>query len=72
VQLHDAMVRSWCNFIAEFSGISKKRASIVNYEALLRSDLVALLRNKMRSILMVLGIAIGIAAVICVVASGIM
>jgi putative ABC transport system permease protein len=42
----------------------------VNYAALLRSALVALLRNKMRSILTVLGITIGIAAVICVVAIG--
>ena len=32
--------------------------------------MVALLRNKMRSILTVLGITIGIAAVICVVAIG--
>jgi putative ABC transport system permease protein len=42
----------------------------VNYAGLLRSALVALLRNKMRSILTVLGITIGIAAVICVVAIG--
>src|SRR5207248_7577719 len=42
----------------------------LNYAALLRSALVALLRNKMRSILTVLGITIGIAAVICVVAIG--
>jgi putative ABC transport system permease protein len=42
----------------------------VNYAALLRSALVALLRNKMRSVLTVLGITIGIAAVICVVAIG--
>jgi putative ABC transport system permease protein len=42
----------------------------LNYEALLRSALVALLRNKMRSVLTVLGITIGIAAVICVVAIG--
>ncbi len=42
----------------------------MNYAALLRSALVALLRNKMRSILTVLGITIGIAAVICVVAIG--
>jgi putative ABC transport system permease protein len=42
----------------------------MNYSALLRSALVALLRNKMRSILTVLGITIGIAAVICVVAIG--
>jgi putative ABC transport system permease protein len=43
---------------------------IVDYAALFRSALVALLRNKMRSILTVLGITIGIAAVICVVAIG--
>ena len=42
----------------------------VNYSALFRSALVALLRNKMRSVLTVLGITIGIAAVICVVAIG--
>ena len=35
----------------------------MNYGALFRSALVALLRNKMRSILTVLGITIGIAAV---------
>src|ERR1700688_509550 len=43
---------------------------VVNYAALFQSALVALLRNKMRSILTVLGITIGIAAVICVVAIG--
>jgi putative ABC transport system permease protein len=43
---------------------------VVDYAALFRSALVALLRNKMRSILTVLGITIGIAAVICVVAIG--
>lgn len=42
----------------------------MNYSALLRSAVVALLRNKMRSVLTVLGITIGIAAVICVVAIG--
>jgi putative ABC transport system permease protein len=42
----------------------------VNYAGLLRSALVALLRNKLRSVLTVLGITIGIAAVICVVAIG--
>src|SRR5215470_7855044 len=42
----------------------------VNYSALFRSAIVALLRNKMRSVLTVLGITIGIAAVICVVAIG--
>ena len=42
----------------------------MNYAVLLQSALVALLRNKMRSVLTVLGITIGIAAVICVVAIG--
>lgn len=42
----------------------------MNYSAMLQSAMVALLRNKMRSILTVLGITIGIAAVICVVAIG--
>ena len=42
----------------------------MNYPALFRSALVALLRNKMRSLLTILGITIGIAAVICVVAIG--
>src|SRR5579863_8553005 len=42
----------------------------MNYSALFRSALVALLRNKMRSLLTILGITIGIAAVICVVAIG--
>ncbi len=42
----------------------------MNYGALFRSALVTLLRNKMRSVLTVLGITIGIAAVICVVAIG--
>ena len=42
----------------------------MNYGALFRSAIVTLLRNKMRSILTVLGITIGIAAVICVVAIG--
>ena len=42
----------------------------MNYGALLRSAVVALMRNKMRSVLTVLGITIGIAAVICVVAIG--
>lgn len=42
----------------------------MNRAGLMRSALVALLRNKMRSVLTVLGITIGIAAVICVVAIG--
>lgn len=42
----------------------------MNYAALLGSALWALRRNKMRSLLTVLGITIGIAAVICVVAIG--
>jgi putative ABC transport system permease protein len=42
----------------------------LDYLALLHSALVALLRNKMRSMLTVMGITIGIAAVICVVAIG--
>jgi putative ABC transport system permease protein len=42
----------------------------VNYTALLESALVALMRNKLRSLLTILGITIGIAAVICVVAIG--
>src|ERR1700720_162351 len=46
------------------------QGGVVNYAALFQSALVALLRNKMRSILTVLGITIGIAAVICVVAIG--
>jgi len=42
----------------------------MNYAGLLRGSLVALMRNKLRSVLTVLGIMIGIAAVICVVAIG--
>ncbi len=42
----------------------------MNYAALLGSSVFALVRNKMRSLLTVLGIMIGIAAVICVVAIG--
>jgi putative ABC transport system permease protein len=42
----------------------------VNHSALLGSALWALLRNKTRSLLTVLGITIGIAAMICVVAVG--
>jgi putative ABC transport system permease protein len=47
-----------------------RREVTVNYAGLWRSALVALTRNKMRSMLTVLGIMIGIAAVICVVAIG--
>jgi putative ABC transport system permease protein len=42
----------------------------MNYGALLGSSVFAVVRNKMRSLLTVLGITIGIAAVICVVAIG--
>ncbi len=49
---------------------SLRREKFVNRTALLRSAVVALLRNKMRSVLTVLGITIGIAAVICVVSIG--
>jgi putative ABC transport system ATP-binding protein len=42
----------------------------MNHAGLFRSALVALTRNKLRSLLTVLGITIGIAAVICVVAIG--
>src|SRR5215831_12530927 len=48
----------------------RQAGGAVNYAALLRSALVALVRNKLRSLLTVLGITIGIAAVICVVAIG--
>src|SRR5437660_115851 len=52
------------------NGLHEKAGGEVNYAALLRSAVVALMRNKMRSVLTVLGITIGIAAVICVVAIG--
>ena len=42
----------------------------MDYSGLLRTALVALMRNKLRSFLTVLGITIGISAVICVVAIG--
>jgi putative ABC transport system permease protein len=42
----------------------------MNYESIIRSAFVSLVRNKMRSALTVLGITIGIGAVICVVAIG--
>jgi len=42
----------------------------MNYEAIIRSAFFSLVRNKMRSALTVLGITIGIGAVICVVAIG--
>jgi putative ABC transport system permease protein len=42
----------------------------MNHLALLRSSVSALTRNKVRSLLTILGITIGIAAVICVVAIG--
>jgi putative ABC transport system permease protein len=42
----------------------------MNYEAVIRSAFLSMIRNKMRSALTVLGITIGIGAVICVVAIG--
>lgn len=42
----------------------------MNYESIIRSAFLSLIRNKMRSALTVLGITIGIGAVICVVAIG--
>ena len=42
----------------------------MNYESIIRSAFISLVRNKMRSALPVLGITIGIGAVICVVAIG--
>jgi putative ABC transport system permease protein len=42
----------------------------VNYSGLFRAAVVSLTRNKTRSLLTILGITIGIAAVICVVAIG--
>src|SRR6201982_2821605 len=51
-------------------GLHEKAGGEVNHAGLLRSALVALTRNKLRSLLTVLGITIGIAAVICVVAIG--
>ena len=42
----------------------------MDYVGLLHASLVALTRNKLRSFLTVLGITIGISAVICVVAIG--
>jgi putative ABC transport system permease protein len=42
----------------------------MNYESIVRSAFLSLVRNKMRSALTVLGITIGIGAVICVVAIG--
>src|SRR5437773_6034582 len=47
-----------------------RKAGILSRKALLRSAARALLRNKMRSLLTILGVTIGIAAVICVVAIG--
>src|SRR5215467_3666804 len=53
------------------TGASSSRGKrSVDYAGLWKSSLVSLTRNKMRSILTVLGITIGIAAVICVVAIG--
>lgn len=42
----------------------------MNYDALIRAAFLSMIRNKMRSALTVLGITIGIGAVICVVAIG--
>ena len=42
----------------------------MNHESIIRSAFISLVRNKMRSALTVLGITIGIGAVICVVAIG--
>lgn len=42
----------------------------MNYEPIIRSAFLSLIRNKVRSALTVLGITIGISAVICVVAIG--
>jgi putative ABC transport system permease protein len=42
----------------------------LNYESIIRSAFLSLIRNKVRSALTVLGITIGISAVICVVAIG--
>jgi len=47
----------------------RTEVGVVNYAALFQSALVALLRNKMRSVLTVLGISIGIAAVIVLLPS---
>jgi len=47
-----------------------RKAGILSRKALFRSAARALLRNKMRSLLTILGVTIGIAAVICVVAIG--
>ena len=56
-------------YVGENIGVHPS-AQTVNYGGLLRSASIALLRNKMRSALTVLGITIGIGAVICVVAIG--
>src|ERR1700674_2077363 len=53
-----------------FHSIPAPRSRSMDYLALLGAALWALLRNKMRSLLTILGITIGIAAVICVVAIG--
>src|SRR5260370_40475161 len=46
------------------------KGGILSRKALFRSAARALLRNKMRSLLTILGVTIGITAVICVVAIG--
>src|SRR5262245_38464839 len=56
--------------VLHWGTVNPHLGGVMNHAVLLRSALVALLRNKMRSVLTVLGITIGIAAVICVVAIG--
>src|SRR5246127_2088704 len=53
-----------------YTDYGRVRPTKMNYLALLAASVWALLRNKLRSLLTVLGITIGIAAVICVVAIG--
>jgi putative ABC transport system permease protein len=68
----ECALSAYMKYASEWFGdeIPRKDRNRMNYSALFRSALVALLRNKMRSVLTVLGITIGIAAVICVVAIG--
>jgi putative ABC transport system permease protein len=55
---------------ASLPAVVRGRQYAMDYAALVSIALRALLRNKIRSLLTVLGITIGIAAVICVVAIG--